>query len=958
MRAHKYLLSTVVLSFFFSCAIGQDVIKSQGNNIHKIYDHEFNPVENPDYSQKWVNPPTWETFGNRTHFISLRDLSGDYKKKLDDYTVKFKLGDVVWPSYTMLYLDNTDKIVAELKRRNLFLFDLWGYVPGSGPGGYWQQFHPPQQVLQLFENELGDHWLGMDNGEQDGRYVGGFASQMFPVGADRMHQYFNFQNHFQGLTDELGNKMATLVSLNFGHYFLKEGIYTFIGAETAQGLPNAQVYYSFIRGASKQYGVPWFGNASVWNRWGEYKTYGKTTAKNAGPDKGTSLSLLKRLMYSHIFYNSFMVGFESGFISENKLTPIGKIQQSARQWLQNFGQPGNMLTPVALMADFYSGWSFPRHLYSGEIYKVWGNLPYEEGDYLTNDVLEMLYPGYQNSSYYHNEKGFNVETPYGDILDCLLSDTPGWLLKRYPVLVLAGDIHGDLELKDKLEEYVRAGGHLVITAGSLKRFPGKLLGFQVIHSPAAFNPGTNVHFEGHSISEPGPFSLCNLNYPEQTRIIARCGEMPAVLEYGPGKGKMTVIASPYGIPDAPVQTDIKSEIDRDLPNPFPLLDHVHIVLDEIFTSQQLFDSGEGLSCITCRKSAGVYNLLVCNNTWEEKPLHIQSRIGEILSVKESRLDRSELKAIGYLPTGFSDLQTGRDDKSHIAGGSVRVFTVKVKERNVEVIPHKVPEKYETNRLLNLRNVGDIKKAIRSRPTFFQHFSGVVIDWEYADIRGDKALVRESGWLKHQRLKIIVDFTSGLNLFPDLRIVDNDSMVYAESMERIRSVIDKMALLGSRDLILSLHRTVENNFTNKDFYASFENTLNELADYCKSRNINIHLRLPMKRPLTLNRAVSIIEKPGKDNLYIIPGTACLTGRNFQDIPSGLKPEQVQLLSLSWIRKDSYGQFYDENAPVSTSNQPDLIRKLMQGFPDAALIFDGNYGDWDDVYTDIRWIKKLR
>ena len=75
--------------------------------------------------------------------------------------------------------------------------------------------------------------------------------------------------------DDLGHRHATLVSLNFGHYFLKEGTYTLIGAETAQALPNNQVYYAFIRGAGKQYGVAWFGNASIYNRWG-YKSYGSS----------------------------------------------------------------------------------------------------------------------------------------------------------------------------------------------------------------------------------------------------------------------------------------------------------------------------------------------------------------------------------------------------------------------------------------------------------------------------------------------------------------------------------------------------------------------------------------------------------------------------------------------------------------------------------------------------------
>ena len=52
------------------------------------------------------------------------------------------------------------------------------FVPGSGPGdgtqwrdSTWQEYTPPAEVLKLFE-VLGDKWLGMDVGEQDGRYIG------------------------------------------------------------------------------------------------------------------------------------------------------------------------------------------------------------------------------------------------------------------------------------------------------------------------------------------------------------------------------------------------------------------------------------------------------------------------------------------------------------------------------------------------------------------------------------------------------------------------------------------------------------------------------------------------------------------------------------------------------------------------------------------------------------------
>lgn len=285
---------------------------------HRVYSHLLEPREHPDYDRRAVKPPTWETFGNRTQFIALRGFTVkdpdktivDFEKELELYTRTHELGDVVWPFYSIMFAKNLGELADAIKRRNLYLFDIWGYVPGSGPGGDWQQFKAQPETFAMLESKLGERWLGMDNGEQDGRYIGGYANQMVPGSVDRLEQYFNFQRHFERLGDDLGQKLSTLVSLNFGHYFLKEGTYTMIGAETAQALPNSQVYYAFIRGAGKQYGVPWFGNASVWNRWG-WKAYG-SSGPDFGPTKGTSVSLLKRLLYCHILYNAVAVGFESG----------------------------------------------------------------------------------------------------------------------------------------------------------------------------------------------------------------------------------------------------------------------------------------------------------------------------------------------------------------------------------------------------------------------------------------------------------------------------------------------------------------------------------------------------------------------------------------------------------------------------------------------------------------------
>ena len=166
---------------------------------------------------------------------------------------------------------------------------------------------------------------------------------------------------------------------------MKEGLYTFIGSEAGQEHPNGQVFYAFNRGAGKEYGVPWFGNASIYNRWGG-KSYGGTRNR---PTKGTSLSLLKRLLYSQILYNSMVVGFENEWFSGDTLSPIGLIQQSAQKWTRTTGQLGVMQTPIGLMMDFYSGWNFPN--YDKILYRIWGNLPYGPGDYLTNNIFEMLY---------------------------------------------------------------------------------------------------------------------------------------------------------------------------------------------------------------------------------------------------------------------------------------------------------------------------------------------------------------------------------------------------------------------------------------------------------------------------------------------------------------------------------------------------------------------------------------
>lgn len=963
-------LLTFVIIFYFIPSYSQITNPNDNTGIKiRVYDKLMNPREHPEDDRHHTHPPDWNTFGNQTRFTSLggfslrNDSIVNYVEDIKKWSQTYDLGDIFWPWYPMIYTKNFKDWVYEIKKGGQFIFDMRNYIPAFGPGtpGI-EQFLAPKDVLQLLESELGDHWLGMDNGEQDGRYVGSYSRLMQYPSASRKEQYFNFQRHFQKMHEELGNRMCALVSLNFGHYFLKEGVYSLLGAETAQGLPNGQVYYSFIRGAGKQYGVPWFGCVSVFNRWG-WKAYGPERTDGhykSGPTRGTSLNLMKRLMYSHILYNSMLAGFEGSYTDGDSLSPIGYIQQSAKRWVGKNGQPGTMLTPVAVMLDFFSGWSFPRHLYSSNIYRVWGNLPYEAGDYLTDGALDILYPGYQNSSYFHDESGFNSPTPYGDAADCILSDAPGWLLERYPLIVVAGELAGGIEIKDKLRKYIETGGKLYITAGSLKNMPDGLAGIQVNGAPLHCKSGDIIKYEMKNISESHSFDVYPLTVPENAQVLAQCGNLPAVLRMAYGSGMITVFASPFGINAEPVVKGvIKSEIDKPLLPRYPLMNHVRVILEEAFQSQTLFKVDERLSLITCRKEHGEYTLGVFNNSLQELPLQITSRCGPIVSIQELKIDQSEKKAIGYLPFGFENSTVGTSDEWSISGGDTRLFSVKVREENIEQIPHAVPSPRPRNRALPLYGAKSIKEEILSRPTFFEHFDRVVIDWKYLRYREKDVLAQEAKWIQVQKLGVIVNAASGINLYPDIRLVNNMEREYLPSMAHIENVLEKMAVIGSHDLILSLHPATYIRISETQTNAWFDSSFRMIGKKAEKYNVTIHLRIGYgKPPRNIKEASEFIDRIGASNLKLAPCTGFLLAEkvNLQEMRTVIK-DKISLWLVSAPAFDDDEVLLHANTPIFKYNNKSLLSDVISIAPEVPLLLDGLYKNYDDEYLDICTLERL-
>ena len=889
----------------------------------KVYTERMDPRKHPDEARRTVHPPSRETFGNRMQFITLRTLGGkEWKERLDTYTKTDRLGDIVWPNFAFLFKPDCLEKVEELKRRGLFLFDIWGFVPGSSmDDGEWPQFVLPEGILDRISEQLGDQWFGMDNGEQDGRYIGAFARQQYPFGDDRFAQYLNFQRHFERMDLLLGNKMATLVSLNYGHHFLRENCYTMIGAETSMSLPNAQVYYAFIRGAGKQYGVPWFGNVSVFNRWG-FKAYPQKVdddpkKRSPGPERGTSLALLKKLLYAQMFYNSLAVGMENGwywggrYTSDGKteLSPIGRIQQGAVDWSAKYGDPGVHQAPVALMVDVYSGWTFPRHVYSDGSYRVWGNLPYEEGDYLTDGILRLVYPGYEDSAFYRDERGYNSDTPYGDIFDCVLSDAPAWMLKQYAALVLAGRLTPGDELRETLLEYVRAGGELCLTLGN---------------AAALFPKGTDG---------------------------LDCGRGRIVLIGGGDWGVVKEVSCPMPI-------SVKTE--TPLPSPHPLTAQARADLDGVFRRYMLFGSSaepatNGLSVVTCRRARGEYTLCLMNNTWQERPFELTSHVGRIVSVEELPTVDDVKPCIGYWPMSVSNRVAGADTPRTIAAGSVRMFRVKVDEGgDVVELPAVKPVANPMNRILYLRNVaGPIKEAVLARPTFFRHYDGVMVDWRYVAARDEKELAAQTNWLRLQGLKVSVDLSSGLNLYPDLRLDDGHAVESNRTAAAIDGLLSKMSALGSRDLLVATHREP---FYMEDAKAAIARGLRTLCRKAAAYGVTVRIRQYPMRFRTSNKweLADWLKDVKEPNLYVARSLATEIRNNGMkaDGIDGKIGQATGWWLMSAPAADMNGKLWSLHRPIAGFSE-DLVPRLdALRAPDVTLVFDALYPDIDAEYRDVR------
>ena len=904
----------------------------------------------------------------------------------------FDLANILWPDYRIVFSASWPVLGAYLSSRGLLLTDLGGFVPGGASD--FDVAAAPSFAAGV--SALGGAFLGMDMGEQDVRWLWGYAAHTTPLGP---RQRFDAAMGFFDFSDEIvrksGGRMVALSSSVYAvHHWLKSGLFTLAGSETSQSNGNAQVLYAFVRGAAKSYGSLWYGQVSIFTCFG-YKIPGDpspspgcATQSDHSPTCGTSLNLMKRLMYAQLAYNPAYFAFEGQWFYENNasvLTPIGALQQHAKAFFDARAAPpplpplGVHVPTIALLLDFFGGWARPCDAaYFQYRAATWGALPFDASDFFADAVLDTAFPGYRAGARLRNESGYQTPTPYGDAVDVLLSDALPTVLALYDTVVLAHRAATDAaDLAARLAAFVSAGGQLFLTAASLAdfaaagvaSFAGVALG---ACAPAPAGAVISL-VGGPNVTEPRPLVLCALALPGAgVEVLATAGDgAPAAARVAFGAGTATVLAAGnYGMATAPNPGPLYGcgvdEADARDAQPLSMAAHVRALLERALARASLFDLGPALAWVPQRESATRYVLTVSNPFLTEAPLNVMSRLGPVAWVERLTLDESEKGAVGYLPHGFEGAPIGNTTNGTLAGGDtilLRVVLASDASRELPRAGAPPAAAWAARRLLRLpRATGDLRRAVLQRPFFDSSFAGVLIDSSYVAVREAGALGAEAAWLRPRGVRVAVDFSASTTLFPGLRLVDDMGLYYEESVAALAATLRKLPALGARHALIALHGVSEAppaNFstgTQRLTRASVAATLANLSALAASLNVTLHLRRSTRNDELAGASFAEqLAFAGASGLRLAPSLAFCDPRVAGDDVAAVTGAfagggaKLLLVSSAW---ESIGGDWAEGAPLAAGDGA-LLPALRAAHAaalaadDAWVVLDAGFGDGDGV-----------
>jgi hypothetical protein len=386
-------------------------------------------------------------------------------------------------------------------------------------------------------------------------------------------------------------------STSFAHALGEWGVRSF-GMETAAVQPMTAMRLAFNRGAARQFGgsvfyyhAPGFGDtATTFTKQQNFAGPDNFFHTRYGATMGPSLSWYRKSYYLYYMSGASAIYLEQGFDQffqpgpgehPFQLNPLGRITEEFVRFAKKHPDPGIPYTPIAFLLDPAHGWDmtdFPQ----------W---PFEVSQINRSDraLRELFgaayYPGLvREGEPASGERQAFVPGIFGNIFDVLVAspsqvpvaaiqsrpnagsaDVPSALsaaganhsrsdqtlspidaIDAYRATIVGGRINWSKQWADKLEQYVRNGGILVLNSAQIKGLPIELLGVRL----------TGMSAEAHNAKCLSP------NEPEQDlhgqiflydRLEAKGAEVlmavpgggdPLVTVNKVGRGRVVFVALP------------------------------------------------------------------------------------------------------------------------------------------------------------------------------------------------------------------------------------------------------------------------------------------------------------------------------------------------------------------------------------------------------------------------------
>ncbi len=390
-------------------------------------------------------------------------------------------------------------------------------------------------VWQLLNGEFKDQFLGWISGESVG-YVWDSAPKELKISPSmtrrqllEAHKQFysqalarKWRESFHTETGPMWDKLIpaqSTSSISFAHALTDWGD-NLLGMETAAVMPMTGMRIAFTRGAARQFGrtflyyhAPNFGDTAT--------TF--TKAQNfAGPDHfyhsrygatmGPSLSWYRKNYFLYYMSGVSAIYLEQGHDQFFKpgpgehpfqLNPLGRITDEFVRFAEKHPDRGTPYTPIAFLLD-------PAHGFEMTDYPQW---PFEVAQIDRGDraLRELFGVAYYPALVVEGEPAIADRQPFvsglfGDVFDVLTATVEEGAsgrrgegvnsgvtgsprrpvlaspLSSYRAVVVGGRIEWSAEWLQKLNDYVRNGGTVVLNAAQLKGVPAQLLGVQLTNA--------------------------------------------------------------------------------------------------------------------------------------------------------------------------------------------------------------------------------------------------------------------------------------------------------------------------------------------------------------------------------------------------------------------------------------------------------------------------------------------